>query len=45
MYIEDREVKRNMRNDRRKWAEDMITDAERAASNGHMKTVYEITKC
>lgn len=29
-----------MRND----TEAMITDAERAAINGHMKTVYEITK-
>ena len=28
-YIKDREVKRSMRNDRRKWTEDMITDAER----------------
>lgn len=33
-----------MRNDRKKWTEDMITDAERAANNGHMKTVYEITR-
>lgn len=28
-HIKDREVKRSMRNDRRKWTEDMITDAER----------------
>ncbi|XP_062573819.1 uncharacterized protein LOC134235688 [Saccostrea cucullata] len=42
--IKDREVKRSMRNDRRKGTEDMITEAERAASNGHMKTVYEITR-
>lgn len=39
-YIEDVEIKRSMRNDRRKWTEDMITDAERAASYGHKKTLY-----
>lgn len=38
--IKDKGVKRSMRND----TEAMITDAERAAINGHMKTVYEITK-
>ncbi|XP_061176180.1 uncharacterized protein LOC133185137 [Saccostrea echinata] len=42
--VKDREVKRSMRNYRRKWTEDLITEAERAASNGHMKTVYEITR-
>lgn len=31
-HIKDREVKRSMRNDRRKWTEDMITDAERELS-------------
>lgn len=33
-----------MRNDRRKWTEDMITDAERAVYNGHIKTVNKITR-
>lgn len=36
-YIKDRKVKHSMRSDRREWTEDMITDAEKAASNGHMK--------
>ena len=33
-----------MRNDRRNWTEGLISEAETAASNGHMKTVYEITR-
>lgn len=33
-----------MRNDRRKWTEDMITDEERAVYNGHIKTVNKITR-
>ena len=37
----DREVKSSMRRDRRKWTDSLIEDAERAASNGRMKTVYE----
>lgn len=32
-----------MMNDMRMWTKDMITDAERASSNSHIKTVYEIT--
>ena len=40
----DREVKSSMRRDRRKWTDSLIEDAERAASNGQMKTVYEITR-
>lgn len=32
-----------MRNDRRKWTEDMIIEVKRAARKGHIKTVYEIT--
>lgn len=43
-YIKDREVKLSMRNDKRKWTEDMITGAERAVYNGHIKTVYKITR-
>lgn len=33
-----------MMNEMRKWREDIITDAERASSNGNMKTVYEMTR-
>ena len=40
----DKEVKRSMRDDRRKWTDDLVTEAERAASNGHMRTVYEVTR-
>ena len=40
----DREVKSNMRKDRRKWTDNMIEEAEKAANNGRMKTVYEITR-
>jgi hypothetical protein len=39
----DKEMKRSMRNDRRKWTVDLMNEAERAASNGHMRTVYEVT--
>ena len=33
-----------MRNDSRKWVDNLIEEAETAANKGHMKTVYEITK-
>ncbi len=33
-----------MRTDRRNWTEGLIEEAEAAANNGHMKTVYEITR-
>ncbi|KAK3082831.1 hypothetical protein FSP39_006593 [Pinctada imbricata] len=33
-----------MRNDWRKWTDDLMNEAERAASNGHMRTVYEVTR-
>ena len=37
----DKEVKRSMRDDRRKWTDDLVTEAERAASNGHMRNIEE----
>ena len=40
----DKDVKRSMRSDRRKWTDNMIEEAEKAAQNGRMKTVYEITR-
>ena len=40
----DKDIKRSMRNDKRKWTEDLMTEAERAANNGHMRTVYEVTR-
>ncbi|KAK3090013.1 hypothetical protein FSP39_008513 [Pinctada imbricata] len=40
----DKEIKCSVRNDRRKWTDDLMNEAERAASNGHMRTVYEVTR-
>jgi hypothetical protein len=40
----DKEIKRSMRNDRRKGTVDLMNEAERAASNGHMRTVYKVTR-
>ena len=40
----DKEVKKSMRNDKRQWTDNLIDEAEKAASNGMMKTVYEITR-
>jgi hypothetical protein len=35
----DKEIKRSMRNGRRKWTEDLMNEAERAASNGHVNAL------
>ena len=43
----DKEVKksmRNMRKDKRKWADELASEAERAAGNVRMKELYQITK-
>ena len=40
----DKDVKKSMRNDKRQWTDNLIDEAEKAASNGMMKTVYEITR-
>lgn len=33
-----------MRNDKRKWIEDMIIDVERVVYNGYIKIVYKIIR-
>lgn len=33
-----------MRNVKRQWTDNLIEEAEKAASNGMMKTVYEVTR-
>ena len=41
----DREVKKSVRRDKQKWAEDLAQEAENAAQKGRMKkTAYDITK-
>ena len=40
----DREVKRQVRVDKRKWAEEIAKEAENAAEQQHMKTLYTLTK-
>ena len=40
----DKEVKKSMRNDKRKWIDNLATNAEKAAGNGRMKELYEITR-
>jgi hypothetical protein len=40
----DKEVKKSMRKDKRKWVDDLATTAEKAAGGGRMKELYEITK-
>ncbi len=40
----DKEVKASMRIDKRKWVENLANDAQKAAENGQMKTLYDITK-
>ena len=39
----DKEVKKSMRQDKRKWVEHLVMEAEEAARNGRMKEVYDIT--
>ena len=40
----DKEVKKSMRQDKRKWVDHLALEAEEAARNGRMKEVYDITK-
>ena len=40
----DREVKKSVRRDKRKWVEDLAQEAENAAQMGRMKTVFDIEK-
>ena len=40
----DKEVKSSIRADKRVWLENQVSMAQKAADNGHMKTLYGITK-
>ena len=40
----DREVKTQVRVDKRKWTEEIVKEAENAAEQKHMKTLYTLTK-
>ena len=40
----DKEVKKSMRQDKRKWVDHLAMEGEEAARNGRMKEVYDITK-
>ena len=40
----DREVKRQVRVDKRGWTEEIAKEAENAANQQHMKTLYTLTK-
>ena len=40
----DKEVKKSMRQDKRKWVDHLAMEAEEAARNRRMKEVYDITK-
>jgi hypothetical protein len=40
----DKEVKKSMRRDKRKWTDDLAKEAEKAAQTGNMKSVYDVIK-
>ena len=40
----NREVKRRIKTDKKKWMENITCEAEKAARNQHMKTPYGLTK-
>ena len=40
----DKEVKRSVRRDKRKWVDDIARNAEEASNIGNMKTVYDATR-
>ena len=40
----DREVKRSIKADKKKWMENIASEAEEAARSQHMKTLYRLTK-
>jgi len=40
----DKETKRSIRRDKRKWIADLIREAEEAANKGQMKIIYDVTK-
>ena len=44
-YVEkDRQVKRSMKADKRRWLDNIANQAEEAAQSRHMKTLYDLTK-
>lgn len=40
----DKEVKKQIKNDKKKWVDNIAKDAEEAAAKNHMKTLYGLTK-
>ena len=40
----DKEVKKSMRQDKRKWVDHLAMEAEEAVLNGRIKEMYDITK-
>ena len=40
----DKEVKKSIRKDKRKWVNDLAQSAEKAAGGGKMKELFEFTK-
>ena len=40
----DKEMKKSMRQDKRKWVDYLSIEAKEAARNGRIKEVYDITK-
>ena len=40
----DKEIKRQVRMDKRKWTEEIANEAENAAGQQHMKMLYTLTK-
>lgn len=43
-YDKHREVKKSYRNDKRKWAENLADEAQKAANTGNIKELYNTTK-
>lgn len=43
-HIKGKEVKKSMKKDRGKWADELALEAERAVGNGRMKELYQLTK-
>ena len=42
--LKDKQVKYSIREDKRAWVDELADEAEKAAENGKMKTLYSITK-
>ena len=39
----NKEVKNNKKKDKNQWFEDLVTKTEKAASEGNLKVIYDIT--